>query len=176
MNNEGSHNTDAIGFLTVVEHDDFGFFGGYLILNRASRPLEFHCTTPTRPNRAQQILYGPTLKPFLYGERIGLTLIEKSKIEPLCVLTDQEPALSLAEIIPLPVALVTSDRTLCDEISEAFAWGENRVAVAAGHESSGKLLKEIFESNLISFDLLEPFSRIREAIEEATRVMKAKAA
>jgi hypothetical protein len=57
----------ALGFLAVVEHELHGLFGGYLLLNATGRPLEFHCTAPVRPNRAQQILYGPTLEPYLYG-------------------------------------------------------------------------------------------------------------
>ena len=58
----------AIGFLTVTEHAEHGLFGGYLILNVSGRPLEFHCTAPLKPSRAQEILYGPTLRPFLFGD------------------------------------------------------------------------------------------------------------
>ena len=49
----------VLGFLTVLEHPQHGLFGGYLLLNLAGRPVEFHCTAPVKPNRAQQILYGP---------------------------------------------------------------------------------------------------------------------
>ena len=72
----------SLGFLTVVEHAELGLLGGYLLLNAAGRPLEFHCTAPVKPNRAQEILYGPTLKPFLYGEQIGQTLLTRSKLTP----------------------------------------------------------------------------------------------
>ena len=99
----------AIGFLTVLEHGQHGLFGGYLVLNTAGRPLEFHCTTPVRPNRAQEILYGPTLRPYLYGEQIGRTLLAKAKSEPLAVCTDVEPALALRDFVPLPLALVLVD-------------------------------------------------------------------
>ena len=61
----------ALGFLTVLEHSQHGLMGGYLVLNISGRPLEFHCTAPIKPNRAQQILYGPTLEPYLFGEQIG---------------------------------------------------------------------------------------------------------
>jgi len=84
----------AIGFLTVVEHDLHGLFGGYLLLNETGRPLEFHCTAPVKPNRAQQILYGPTLKPFLYGEQIGATLVNKPTLVPLAVLVDRPASLA----------------------------------------------------------------------------------
>ena len=68
----------AIGFLTVTRDVEQGLFGGYLVLNFLGRPLEFHCTAPVRPNRAQEILYGPTLDPYLVGERIGQALLETS--------------------------------------------------------------------------------------------------
>ena len=70
----------TLGFLTVVEHPQYGLFGGYLVLNTAGRPLEFHCTAPIKPNRAQEILYGPTLESFLYGEQIGQTLINQGGV------------------------------------------------------------------------------------------------
>ncbi len=96
----------VLGFLTVAEYPEHGLFGGYLLLNRAGRPLEFHCTAPIRATRAQEILYGPSLGPFLYGEQIGATLVRHAKTTPLIVLTDREPALALREHIDLPVALV----------------------------------------------------------------------
>ena len=96
----------ALGFLTVCEHEGQGLFGGYLLLNTAGRPLEFYCTTPIRPNRAQEILYGATLKPYLYGEQIGQTLLEKAKTKPLLVFTDVEPVLAVRDYVSHPVALV----------------------------------------------------------------------
>src|SRR6266404_1210747 len=52
----------AVGFLTVVSSEPHGLVGGYLVLNALGRPLEFHCTAPVKPNRAQEILYGATLQ------------------------------------------------------------------------------------------------------------------
>jgi hypothetical protein len=95
-----------LGFLTTVEDPKDGLFGGYLILNPAGRPLEFHCTAPIKPNRAQQILYGPTLEPYLFGEQIGQTLVNKGRIEPQVVCTDRGPALALRDFVAMPVVLV----------------------------------------------------------------------
>ena len=74
MTDNGHKSLPTIGFLTVVEHQETGLTGGYLVLNTLGRPVEFHCTAPLKTNRAQEILYGPTLRPFLYGEQIGQTL------------------------------------------------------------------------------------------------------
>jgi len=186
----------ALGFLTVTDHAQYGLVGGYLVLNMAGRPLEFHCTAPIRPNRAQQILYGPTLLPYLYGEQIGQTLLSKATTAPLVVCTDQEPALAVREFITIPVVLVlpgeaagTADTQ--NEGSQATApagptvwrvdaahpdaarWtalrlGRNRLAVPPGEENR-RLVAERLEAVADSLDLAEPFSRIREAIEEARR-------
>ena len=104
----GRHATSqpALGFLTILEHEQHGLVGGYLVLNTVGRPLEFHCTAPLKANRAQQILFGPTLEPYLYGEQIGQTLLGKSALEILTVCTDVERALCVGDYVGHPIALV----------------------------------------------------------------------
>ena len=106
MSPDDPNSNSALGFLTVVQDAQYGLFGGYLILNRAGRPLEFHCTAPIKPNRAQQILYGPTLEPYLFGEQIGQTLLAQGKLQPQVVCTDQEAALAVRDFVSVPVVLV----------------------------------------------------------------------
>src|SRR5437763_16597995 len=96
----------VLGFLTVVEHAPHGLFGGYLLLTPAGRPLEFHCTAPVRTSRAQQILYGPTLAPYLYGEQIGQALVQKARAAAGIVFTDVAAALSVRDFIDVPAVLV----------------------------------------------------------------------
>lgn len=96
----------SLGFLTVIEHRQQGFFGGYLLLNRLARPLEFHCTAPLKPNRAQEILYGPTLYDYLFGEQIGQTLVARGSRRPSVICTDCPPVMSLRDLIEVPVALL----------------------------------------------------------------------
>lgn len=193
-------NTQAmLGFLTVLAHDELGLVGGYLILNAAGRPLEFHCTAPVKPNRAQQILFGPTLEPYLYGEQIGQTLVSKGSIAPVAVYTDHERVLAVRDYVAMPVALVLSaadegdDDVSCENVatpqpshsawridpphrSQAqlaeFAAGRNRLAVPLARDSDRQAIAEHLES-LASFDLSEPFGRIREAVEEAHRSTRA---
>jgi hypothetical protein len=186
----------ALGFLTVVEHTEQGLFGGYLVLNASGRPLEFHCTAPIRPNRAQEILYGPTLKPFLYGEQIGHTLVAKSKLAPLAVCTDQEPGLAVRDFVDMPVVLVLPpedgeepeqtggaiargdreerlwriDSSHCGlSRFDTFRLGRNRLALPQGASEDRTLITDRLGALAESFDLAEPFERIREAIEEALR-------
>jgi len=178
----------ALGFLTVIEDPQQGLFGGYLVLNLAGRPLEFHCTAPIQPNRAQQILYGPTLQPYLFGEQIGQTLFTKAKTQPLVLLVDREPVLAVREHIDVPALLVlppeeasaastdssSPDRHWrVDRIHAgglpltAFRLGRNRLAVPDRLPADRQLVAERLGDLAESFDLTEPFGRIREAIEEA---------
>lgn len=175
----------ALGFLTVVEHEPHGYFGGYLVLNANGRPLEFHCTAPVKPNRAQEILYGPTLEPYLYGEQIGQTLISKAKAQPLAVCTDLEAVLAAREVVSLPFALIESDeqvtaasdsqpRRRIDSAHNGpalkyFELGRNQIAVSSRHPGDQTALVECLTGVAEHLDLREPFDRIRGAIEEAQR-------
>jgi hypothetical protein len=95
-----------LGFLTAIEVPERGFVGGLLITNHFGRPLEFQCTAPLKPNRTQEILYGPTLVPYLLGDLIGRTLIEKVGIKPHLVLTERGDLLPLRDLVEVPVACV----------------------------------------------------------------------
>ncbi len=189
----GSKTGATLGFLTIVEDSQYGAFGGFLVLNAAGRPLEFHCTTPVKPNRAQEILYGPTLRPYLYGEQIGTALVAKAAtgLDLLCV--DLPEVLTIRPHVQLATVLVGPGATMEEEAMEEddppatlridaahgtvhgqaqrrqwFDAGRHRLAVH--HEfAEDRELAAARLAPLTDFDLTEPFSRIREAIEEAQR-------
>jgi hypothetical protein len=178
----------ALGFLTVVEYEQHGFLGGYLVLNASGRPVEFHCTAPVKPNRAQEILYGPTLEPYVYGEQIAQALVKKSQLEPLIVCTDLTPVLAVREFVSCPVALVVSspapettveanvsgrvfrvDRAHAPATAPKFRLGRNELAVGAAWAADEQRIAETIAELADHFDLAEPFARIRGAIDEAQR-------
>ncbi|MBN2293953.1 MAG: hypothetical protein JXM70_16115 [Pirellulales bacterium] len=201
--NKNTNSMPTLGFLTVLDYGQEGLFGGYLTLNINGRPLEFHCTAPIKPNRAQEILYGPTLEPYLYGEQIGKTLLAKATSHPMVVCTDRPAALSVRDFVEMPVALVVSppnDNDVGDDDSPAYdislsqstapslqkTWridsahcsglaleefhlGCNHLAVPSRLSEDRRAVIERLEDLGESFDLSEPFMRIREAIEEARR-------
>jgi hypothetical protein len=98
--------SDNLGFLTVIDHPRYGLVGGFLVLNTTGRPLEFQCTTPFKPNRPQEILYGETLRPFFYGEQIAQTLLNHSKTKTAFVLTDVEAVLAAQDFVESPLIFV----------------------------------------------------------------------
>jgi hypothetical protein len=168
----------ALGFLTVTEHAELGLFGGYLVLNAAGRPLEFHCTSPVKANRAQEILYGPTLRPYLYGEQIGQTLIAKAKNDVGLVCTDLAACLAAREFVERPMLLVfaAEEGEASYAIGSRFALGKNEVAASAQKASDEQIARQFHAQLHDPLDLLEPFARIREALEEAQKSVRPQAA
>jgi hypothetical protein len=180
----------SLGFLTIVEMADWGYVGGYLLLNGLGRPLEFHCTSPLKPNRAQEILYGPTLRPYVYGELIGKLLVSKSSQEPLLICTDVPEVLETRQHIERPVVLVLAEPPAAAPPREhaglelfrrvdaahgpkrpwhPFRHRQHWLAVPASHPQDEPIVTERCAALRGDFDLLEPFTRIREAIAEAQR-------
>jgi hypothetical protein len=150
--------------LTVVEHADHGLFGGYLVLNAAGRPLEFHCTAPVKPSRAQEILFGPTLAPYLEGELIAATLLSRAKSRPHAVCTDRRGVLAARAMVDFPFVLALEEGALVPLGLMPLGLGVHR---AAASHADRIAIEETCAALLAGLDLLEPFSRIREALEEA---------
>ena len=137
------------------------------MLNSAGRPLEFHCTAPVKANRAQEILYGPTLRPFLYGEQIGRTLVERSKLSPQLVVTDAEPVLAARPLVSMPVICVSTEGEAHQR--PGFLLGEQLVLIDAAYPHDREAARAAWE-HFAGLDVQEPFGRIREALEESRKV------
>jgi hypothetical protein len=191
----------ALGFLTVVQDAEGAYAGGYLVLNAAGRPIEFHCTLPVKPSRAQQILFGPTLEPYLCGEQIGQALIQKAATKVAAVCTDRQAVLAARPFVALPVAwllpaeapdgnkaerneaAIADTGGLTPPARQAridpphairaplliFSLGTHKLAIDAAHGDAPERVAELLSPWGEGFDLAEPFSRIREAMDEALR-------
>jgi hypothetical protein len=148
--------TGNLGFLTILR-EPIGYVGGYLVTNPWGRPLEFRLSSAVQPNRVQQILYGDSLEPYLCGELIGKTLVEKTATPVRGVITDTAAALELRRRLDIPMALVRAeanpDHLICHP---QFAMDDQALrSLVDGHGA---------------VDLAEPFTRIREAIAEARKL------
>lgn len=176
----------AFGFLTVLESPEHGLFGGYLVLSPQGRPLEFRCSTPVAPTRAQEILYGATLRPYLFAEVIGQSLLSGSELPVRLVLTDQLDMLPLAlqragevlfvEAVPsaerqnesgFSVALPPAHPAPHPSRGLRFEMNECRVTADSTSVRGELQLREMLEPLAAHVFLLEPFDRIRMALTEA---------
>jgi hypothetical protein len=154
--------TFSLGFLTVLR-EVHSYQGGYLVTNRWGRPLEFRLSTVVQPNRVQQILYAETLAPYVCGDLIGKTLVEKAGVAVQMVVTDTEAVLDLRNRVEVPVVFLAST-------------GKGEATMAADFCAHARFpddaanIEELLEAVRGTLNLAEPFLRIREAMTEARKM------
>ncbi|HEY3963629.1 MAG TPA: hypothetical protein VGM05_03665 [Planctomycetaceae bacterium] len=173
MTATGKQDQLRLGFLTAIEVPDKGFVGGLLVTNHNGRPLEFQCTAPIKANATQEILYGPTLAPFILGELIGGTLVEKAGIKPQLILTDQMQILELRNHIDRPVALVEkgAQESNADEpgTRRSIRLGRQIIQFHVAHGGDQATVAGNSQQVPADADLQEPFERVREALQETLK-------
>jgi len=170
----GSGDQLRLGFLAAVEDSERGVVGGLLITNRFGRPLEFQCTTPVKPNRTQQILYGPTLRPFLLAEVIGRTLVEKVSVKPHLVLVETAELLELRPHVDVPIASLFTQADADEDVG--FPLGKQRLMFHGDFAEDRDQIQRRSVEVPDTADLQEPFERIREALAEALKTPMARSA
>ena len=169
---DGNNQELKLGFLTTIECPDGALIGGLLVTNHFGRPLEFQCTTPVKPNRTQEVLYRPTLVPFLLGEVIGQTLVEKVNVKPNLILIEQEQAIELQNHISIPVAILSDVEQVLEE-KNSFIYeqvGKNRLRFDVNHQAGRSVIENTSKKISGDADLGEPFERVREALNEAVKM------
>lgn len=183
MGGEVDRDNLRLGFLTALEIPQRGYVGGLLVTNHFGRPLEFQCTTPVRPNRTQELLYGPTLVPFIVGELIGKTLLDKIGVKPQLIICDRSEFLELRSHVSIPVlcldpqaggdispASLPLANTASDPVPSAAPTrvhaGRQFFRVHEAHRSDGDALLKHMRALAADADLAEPIERVREALNE----------
>lgn len=156
----------AIGFVSMLACDSLGWVGGYLLVNPQGRPLEFHCTVPVAPSRAQQILYGATFDAFFFGELLTSALLKRGKTSPELVLTNHHGALAARELhqgpmLYLPMIDGATDATDAPDATSLAAHRDYSEDLNVGQKLLARLPG--------SWPLTEPFERIEQAVREAQR-------
>lgn len=170
MAQSGSQSRFHLGFLWVTS-TDVGYVGGLLVTNHMGRPLEFQCTTPVRPNRTQEILYGPTLRPFIYTELIGKTLFERVNIKPDLLITSQPDLLELRAQIPIPVACLIDEQQSPKELPDQtrIRLGLQQVRFHPDFSDDAEIAADRSQKISKDADLSEPLERVKDALLEAVK-------
>lgn len=170
-NKEPIDSVERFGFITVVDVPELGFAGGMLVVSPNGRPIEFHCTPPVAENRTQKILYGQTYRGFLLCDQIACSIFEKSKSRPQLLVTDQSELLALDKIAHTPVVMLCPPEQAENRVGGFDVGGEQVVSrIDDAHLLSS--VKSACGEFSKSLPLVEPFERIRLAIEEAQAVAR----
>lgn len=156
----------SLGFLTVLNENN-GYLGGYLVTNVWGRPLEFRLSSAVQPNKVQQILYAGTLVPYICGDLIGKTLVEKAGVPVQLVVTNCEHALDLRLKLDCPVVWLAPASE--PRVTIALPGEKGGLVSHPHHPSDVTNVRELL-GQLNNLDLSEPFVRIRDAIGEARKM------
>ena len=171
------------GYLTIVEDPHGGFLGGALVVNQRGRPVEFHCTDTLLVSRAEEILYGSTLRPYLCCERIGASLLAKISPKVEVVLINQTDLQPLADEATLPVVFVAAGESASRDLNEGELEAEldggapaTEIPLARVDHLDERVRGEVAGrlatlARYIPLD--EPFGRIVDALTEAGRMAPA---
>lgn len=155
-----------LGFLTAVEFRDRAYVGGLLVTDSFGRPIEFQCTTPVKPNRTQELLYGPTLVPFILGELLGKTLMEKVSVKPKIVFVDRLEILPLRTCINAPVLCLLDKTRKAQDSQPTVELGKHQFALHMDFESDRDFIKKAATQLGADVDMKEPLDRVGDALKE----------
>lgn len=170
MTQPANQNRFHLGFLRVALTDQ-GYVGGLLVTNHLGRPLEFQCTTPVRPNRTQEILYGPTLEPFICSELIGKTLFERLGVKPQFIIVQQENLLELRRQIEVPIGFLPEGTVRTSDLPESskIQFGRQVLQLHPEYPEDITGLAPFQAKMTADADMKEPLERVADALKETLR-------
>jgi len=174
-------NSLKIAFVTYDTFgDDKALRGGILLIDGFGKPLEFRCTSPIRPNALQKTLYGESLLPYIAVELISLPLIKNLREKPLLIFVEKEEFIGLREKHkePIPLFLIRAqgedfvrasgeDDSANQHLVDNSEKGVGAIVTqpANGYENDYRENSAIIQKISSRSNLLEPFQRIRNALE-----------
>lgn len=167
-NREAEH--FRLGFMATLEVDGRGHVGGLLVTSHNGRPLEFQCTTPVKPDRTQEILYGRSLKPWLLGELIGGTLLKRVAIKPDLIVVRNEAMLELRNHTPVPVACL-NDTTADEAGTDTQVIGGRQLKFHGDHSMDSEFVESRAHLLPNQADLEEPMERVHKALTETVKAV-----
>jgi hypothetical protein len=98
-------------------------------------------------------------------------LLAKSKLTPIVACTDSEAVLAVREFVRFPVVWVL-DGAADQSLAAQFQIAKSQAAAAPQFAEDEQTIRAAWPAQADHLDLLEPFTRIREALEEAQKTAR----
>jgi len=168
----------VLAFIMLTELEKDVFRGGILVTDAQGKPLEFRCTSAIQPTAVQRALYGGTLRAHMAVELTARPLLAAVKEKYDAVLVTQDDFTEVRKLIEKPLLIVSKQgATLATQRdsdnpakSELLASPSGKFApvTVSCHWQHAKDVDAALPdlSKLFSrFDLVEPFSRIGNALK-----------
>src|SRR5262249_47286533 len=129
-----------------------------------------------------KILYAGTLHSYICADLIGKTLMDKTPTPVQLVVTDTPACLDLRLRLEIPVVWVAQAHRVENAIARADTLPASVIAPPAAvavhdglhcharYANDVPLVRDVVDRLIGNLDLAEPFSRVREAINEARKM------
>ena len=154
-----------LAFIDVAVFSDGSIRGGILTTDIETRPFEFRATSPIKPTQVQQILYGASLKDYVYGELICVPLIKATKEKLSVVMTKENFLISVRPLVSVPVILVRPNSAPTNDGIKSVNFSAHR-----NFQNELSFAQTILTPIMQKHDLFEPFERLKLALNEVHRV------
>jgi len=154
-----------LAFIDVTVFSDGSIRGGILTTDIETRPFEFRVTSPIKPTQVQQILYGASLNDYVYGELICVPLVKATKEKLSIVLAKEIFLVSMRPLVSMPVILIRPNSTQASDGIKPISFASHR-----NFQNELSFAQTILTPVMQKHDLLEPFERLRLALNEVHRV------
>jgi hypothetical protein len=156
-----SPETDAdakvLAFLDLATFEDGAAIrGGCLVTDSLTRPLEFRVSGAIRPTSLQKVLYGDTLHEYICNDLVGVPMLRALESNVDFILVRDAEFLKLRTQVEAPVLWV-----------RATVDGQFVLQALPGYEQEAEAARNALPRRLRGRNIMEPFMRIRSALEEA---------
>lgn len=168
---------ELLGYITTRVFEGPTYLGGILIVDKKGIPVEFKYVEPIRPSKLQTLLYGNTMDRYIRVESVGAPLVDAVERKPAILFIREEPFLEESK---WSFPIISISRYKGEVLSnlgdfKELEMGEYIVKIDANLPLRIKLDKKYRErlQELIpllieigqNFDIMEPFTRLEEAIK-----------
>ena len=167
-----------IGFFSLYDTDSAdSYVGALLVTDDNGIPLEFKCTHAVKPTAIQKSLYGDKLKPYIAVTLCGIPLLNNISNKPDLLFINIPFILGIRPEIEIPTLLIRragesinlqSDENKTEKQRIESESGQFQAVILQAHPDNNAEAKswngktnQLFNN----FDLIEPFDRMKKAIE-----------
>jgi hypothetical protein len=154
-----------LAFMDVLLFSDGAIRGGILTTDIETRPYEFRITSPIRPTQLQQMLYGTSLKDYVYGDLICAPLIKATKEKISFVLTTERYIMEVRPLVAVPIILMAYNEKVAADEAKSISF-----QVHKDYSSELSSAKTVLNPITQKLDLMEPFERLKLALNEVHRL------
>jgi hypothetical protein len=142
-----------------------GFLGAILMTDYRARPLHYAYVQPVKPTKMQRILYGTTLDEQIKVDVIAKKLWEGLPSKPDVLFVDSADLIAVRRICGIPTALLA-------KIPESELKPSSLATLqfdVGPFKSDEPVIGQVLASLETTCNLVEPFSRIRQALTESLK-------